>query len=152
MRSSIAESALRQIWKNLQVIEAEGTPPEVRRELQRHSGGSVSLSDKILEVAKRTFYTAWEAVDSQAYKERTWQDDETWSGWELPRSLPSLRRRVWQALAMRLAEALPSNEQLEHWGQRLFWVGFNAMRIRPEGDARDGHHLVLAVQLRWHMT
>jgi len=58
--------------------------------------------------------------------------DDAWSGWELPDTLPQLRPAIWQRLKPRLQNALPSNEQLEHWKDRLFSVCFGAIMVSAD--------------------
>ena len=130
-KSSTAESALHTIWENLETIANDYFSEECRAALRASSDGPIALNEEIAETAKRAFYTAWEVLDPAAYARKTWSENETRSGWELPSALPPLRPRVWQRIARRLREELPSNERLEHWAHRLFWVGFRATSSSP---------------------
>ena len=143
--SSTAETAFHKIWEDLRVIEEDGLSEEGRRAIARHSDTEIPLTEMVIETSKRTFYSIWEKLDPKSYLAAAWVEDEFWSGRALPCQLPRLRPRKWQAMAKSLAEELPSNERLEHWNNRLFFLGFSTIISEPE-------HLSFAVGVEWDLA
>jgi len=145
LKARTAEAAIRKIWEDLHHTEYLSLPDEAREALAAHSDGPRALTEEVIETAKQAFYAVWELLDASGYSRRTWVEEEGWSGWQLPDELPKLKAQAWQPIAGQLRQELPSNERLEHWAERLFWVGFNTVLASPG-------HLSFALNAQWELA
>jgi len=144
LKSSTAESAIHTTWEKLQFLEMfDGE--ELDDTLRKHSDGLTVFSKQIFKAARRAFYVVREALELQAGGGKNGYGNKASHGRELPQSLPRLRPRMWQRIAPRLRDELPSNERLEHWESRLFWIGFSAVSSAPG-------HLSFALNAEWGLA
>ena len=139
-----AEFAVHKIWENLRLLEDHGVCKEAQEAIANNSDTSVALTREIMETAKRSSYTIWKVIDPKGYSTAMWTEDETWSGRSLPHELPRLQPRKWQKVAKQIKGELPSNERLEHWNERLFWVGFNTVMAEPGSKS-------FAIDIQWDL-
>ena len=131
LKSAMADAAIHTILENLHALDEHPLESECREVLQECSDSPIPLTEEISEAAKRVFYTAWETIEPQGYAKASWVEDDAWSGWELPNTLPQLRPAIWHRLKPKLQIELPPNERLEYWKGRLFWVCFGAVMSSP---------------------